>query len=81
MTAGSDNHRSPATTLFGVRLEKRLTSIDDYVKIILEKEEIGLYVPEGRFELTGSPEIDERHKAYLLDASGRDVPAPKEWID
>ncbi len=81
MTAGSDNHRSPATTLFGVRLEKRLTSIDDYVKIILEKEEIGLYVPEERFELTGSPEIDERHKAYLLDASGRDVPAPKEWID
>ena len=81
MTAGSDNHRSPATTLFGVRLEKRLTSIDDYVKIILEKEEIGLYAPEGRFELTGSPEIDERHKAYLLDASGRDVPAPKEWID
>ena len=81
MTAGSDNHRSPATTLFGVRLEKRLTSIDDYVKIILEKEEIGLYVPEGRFELTGSPEIDERHKAYLLDASGRDVPAAKEWID
>jgi len=27
------------------------------------------------------PEIDERHKAYLLDDSGQDIPAPKEWID
>ncbi len=81
MTAGSDNHRSPASPLFGVMLEKRLTSIVDYVKIILDRNEIGLYVPEGRFELTGIPEIDERHKAYLLDSSGRDIPAPKEWID
>ena len=81
MTAGSDNHRSPASSLFGVMLEKRLTSIDDYVKIILDRNEIGLYVPEGRFELNGIPEIDERHKAYLLDSSGRDIPAPKEWID
>ena len=81
MTAGSDNHRSPASSLFGVMLEKRLTSIDDYVKIILDRNEIGLYVPEGRFELNGIPEIDERHKAYLLDSSGWDIPAPKEWID
>ena len=81
MTAGSDNHRSPAEELFGVALEKRLTSIDDYVKIILNRNEIGLYVPEERFELTGKPEIDERHKAYLSDPSGRDIPAPKEWID
>ena len=81
MTAGSDNHRCPASALFGVMLEKRLTSIDDYVKIILARNEIGLYVPEGRFELNGIPEIDERHKAYMLDPSGRDIPAMKEWID
>jgi hypothetical protein len=81
MTAGSDNHRSPADVLYGVRLEKRLTSIYDYVKIILDRNKIGLYVPEGRFELAGVPEIDERHKAYLLDDSGRDIRAPKEWID
>ncbi len=81
MTAGSDNHKSPAGELFGVALEKRLTSIDDYVKIILGRNKIGLYVPEGRFELTDTSEIDERHKAYLLDPSGRDIPAPKEWID
>ena len=81
MTAGSDNHRSPADVLYGVRLEKRLTSISDYVRIIMDRNDIGLYVPEGRFELTGMPDIDERHKAYLLDAFGQDIPAPKEWID
>ena len=81
MTAGTDNHKSPAAQLFGVVLEKRLTSIDDYVKMILDKDAIGLYVPEGRFELAGTPEIDERHRAYLADPSGRLIPAPKEWID
>lgn len=81
MTAGSDNHRSPAEELFGVQLEKRLTSIDDYVKIILNRSRIGLYVPEGRFGLTGRPVIDERHRAYILDENGQDIPAPKEWID
>ena len=81
MTAGSDNHRSPAAMLFGVALEKRLTSIDDYVKMILNQNEIGLYVPEGRFELTGIPEIDERHKAFMVESSGRVIPAPKEWTD
>ena len=81
MIAGSDNHRSPADELYGVRLEKRLTSISDYVKMIMNRNVIGLYVPEGRFELAGVPEIDERHKAYLLDDSGQDIPAPKEWID
>ena len=81
MTAGSDNHRSPTETLFGVVLEKRLTSIFDYVKIILERNQIGLFIPEGRFKLSGTPEIDERHKAYLLDDCGQDIPASKEWID
>jgi len=64
-----------------VALEKRLTSIDDYVKMILNQNEIGLYVPEGRFELTGIPEIDERHKAFMVESSGRVIPAPKEWTD
>ena len=81
MTAGSDNHKSPAPQLFGVLLEKRLTSIDDYVRMILNREHIGLYVPEGRFDLAETPEIDERHRTYLLDSSWQDIPAYKEWID
>lgn len=81
MTAGSDNHHSPSETLYGVELENRLTSIGDYVKIILNHEKIGLHVPQERFELTEKPVLDERHRAYLVDAEERIVPAPKEWID
>ena len=81
MTAGSDNHNSPAPVLFGVQLERKLTSIYDYVRIILNRDTIGLYVPEDRFVLDGKPEIDERHRAYFPDDSGQDFPAPKEWID
>ena len=81
MTAGSDNHKSPADKLFGVKLEKRLTSIDDYVRIILDRGKIDLYVPEGRFALSGRPVIDERHKAYLIDENEQDIPAPVEWVD
>ncbi len=80
MTAGSDNHRSPAETVYGVELEKRLTSIEDYVKIILNREAIGLYVPESRFQIPGRPEIDSRHQAFMLDEWEQDVPAGREWI-
>ena len=80
MTAGSDCHRAPAKELFGVVLEKRLTSIRDYVKIIMEKYPIELYIPEGRFNLNDSAEPDERHRAYLLDSEERDIPADKQWM-
>ena len=81
MTAGSDNHCGTGWPLYGVSLEKRLTCIQDYVRMILNREQIGLIVPEGRFELEDTPEIDERHRAYMLDAGEKDLPAGKEWID
>ena len=80
MTAGSDNHRSPAPELYGVELEKRLTSIDDYVKIILEKGHIGLHVPEERFAFSDNAEPDERHIAYLLDKNEKDTVFRKQWM-
>ena len=81
MTAGSDNHKSPAKETYGVILQKRLTSIQDYVQIILNREEIGLYVPEERFAMEPGIVLDERHKAYMLDKNEQDVPTEKEWID
>lgn len=81
MTAGSDNHHSPAETLYGVILESRLTSIEDYVRMILNHEKIGLHVPESRFQLTEKPKLDERHRAYYLDSREKDVPAAKDWTD
>ena len=80
MTAGSDNHCGANWPLYSVALGKRLTSIDEYVKMILEREQMGLYVPEGRFNMNGIPEIDDRHRAYMLDQSEQDMPAGKEWI-
>ena len=80
MTAGSDNHLSPIPDPYGVVLEKRLTSIEDYVKIILDKAQIGLYVPEGRFSVSGNPEPDERHFAYLLDQNEQDTVFRKQWM-
>lgn len=81
MTAGSDNHWStPISPIYGIELEKRLTRIEDYVKIILEKGPIGLHVPEERFMMPDDVEIDERHRAWMLNQSEQDVPAPKEWI-
>ena len=80
MTAGSDNHCGTGWPLYGVTLQKRLTSIKDYVRIIMEKSMIQLHIPDGRFDLSGIPEIDDRHRAYMLDELEQDIPAPKEWI-
>ena len=81
MTAGSDNHCGLNWPLYGVVLEKRLTTITDYVKIIMEKNPVQLHIPEGRFEFADPPVIDERHRALMLDENEREAPAEKEWID
>ena len=79
MTAGSDNHCSPPKEAFGILLEKRLTGIQDYVKIVLEKGSIGLKVPESRFGWDPDWIIDERHHAFLLNDQEETIPAGKEW--
>ena len=83
MTAGSDNHWSrPEATIYGVALEKRLTSIGDYVKIITNRSEpIGLHVPDERFVIPGDFEMDDRHRAWMLDEKEEDVPADRQWLD
>ena len=80
MTAGSDNHHSPIPEPFGVELEKKLTDIRDYVSIILNREPVGLHVPGDRFKVSGDPEPDERHLAYLLDRNEQDRAAGEQWM-
>ncbi len=80
MTAGSDNHLSPVEDPYGVILEKRLTSITDYVRMICEKECIGLHVPEGRFSVSWEGEPDERHLAFFLDKYEHDVVMPEQYL-
>ena len=74
MTAGSDNHRSPAPMPFGVELETRLTCIEDYARMIRERAPIGLHVPEGRFVM---PE-GEREEAEVLRLNEREETEPLE---
>ena len=80
MTAGSDNHRSPVDGPYGVELEKRLTSIQDYVNIILNKYRIGLHVPDDRFILPAEGEPDARHCAFALDEQELDILSAKQWM-
>ncbi|MBE5789439.1 MAG: histidinol-phosphatase [Clostridiales bacterium] len=80
MTAGSDNHHSPAKALFGIRLEKKLTDILEYVKIILNHEPVGLQVPEERFFPEAEFLPDERHRAYLLDEHEQPIPSDRQWL-
>ena len=63
-----------------MELGKRLTSIDDYVKIILDRGHIGLHVPEERFLVSGDPEPDPRHFAYLLDKNEKDTVLRNQWM-
>ena len=81
MTAGSDNHRGDNWPLYGVVLEKRLTSMADYVRIIMDRNAVKLHIPEGRFDFAEPPVIDERHQALMLDENEQEHPAEKEWID
>ena len=80
MTAGSDNHHSPVPGPYGVELEKRLTSIDDYVKIILGKGRVVMHVPESRFTATLAGEPDERHCAYVLNNLEQDTTLTNQWL-
>lgn len=80
MTAGSDNHHSPAQTLFGVELDQKLKSINDYVSLILNRGKIGLHVPEDRF-IMPQAELDDRHRAFRIDENENTVEAEKQWMD
>lgn len=73
MTAGSDNHHSPAPLLFGVELEEKLESICDYASIIRQRKPIGLHVPPERFIM---PEgmMDDRHRAWWINQNEETVP-------
>ncbi len=78
MTAGSDNHHSPREELFGVELAEKLGSILEYAALIREKGRIGLHVPAERFILPEG-EMDERHRAWELNAREETVPAGQPW--
>lgn len=83
MTAGSDNHDSPSSMqnpdeIFGIALDRPLSSIHDLVRIIRQKGEIGLRVPPSRFEL--HPETDPAIESNWLDENEQLVPTGRDWL-
>lgn len=81
--AGSDNHhssgdRNPTEKLFGVELEEKLGSIHDFVRIIRNREKIGLHVPVNRFEI--QPEDQLEREVFWLNEKEEAVPCVRDWL-
>ncbi len=83
MTAGSDNHDSEkvasADELYGVSLNTRLSSIQDYVQLIRNRGEIGLHVPTSRFEL--QPMTEPLPENYWIDEKEELIPTHRSWLE
>ena len=82
VTAGSDNHHSyeglkELGKLFGVALPDRLTSVADYVDVILNRKPLRLLVPPERFDI---PEETLHLNTYWVDDEGRFTPTGVSWL-
>jgi hypothetical protein len=80
--AGSDIHRvtdiGKKYEPYGVELEKKLNSIDDYVALIRNRADIGLSIPPGRCNYRGKDGARRlRLKVDIRDRNGRPVKSKK----
>ena len=83
MTAGSDNHHSfegldPEQRIMGVALEQRLSSIHDWVQLILRKQPICLHVPQGRWQASEGKSLVA--ESFFLDENECLQPTPPDWL-
>lgn len=82
MTSGSDNHNAEIALehpekVTGVRLDRRLGNIGDWVNMILTRQPIGLNVPDGRFAIEpGAPRLE----SFWMDEREQLVPTRRDWL-
>lgn len=79
LTAGSDNHRSrEGSVLYGVALDKPLTSSADWVRHVLARQPHTLLCDAARFssDVTKEPLIP----VFLLDENEERIPLPMDWL-
>lgn len=82
MTSGSDNHNAEIALehpekVTGVRLDRRLGNIGDWVNMILTRQPIGLNVPDGRFAIEpGAPRLE----SFWMDEREQLVPTHRDWL-
>ena len=82
MTSGSDNHNAENALarpekVTGVALENKLTSIQDWVKVILTRQPIGLCVPDSRFDI---PADAPRLNTFWMDENENLIPTNRDWL-
>ena len=82
MTAGSDNHNAVNALahpekITGVALEKKLTSIQDWVQVILQREKVEMNVPASRFYI---PADAPALTSYWMDQDENLVPTHRDWL-
>ena len=81
--AGSDNHHScpekmTPSRMFGIELDQKLTSIHDLVRIILNREPIGLHVPKERFSIQPGDQLQK--EVFWLDENENAIPDGRDWL-
>ena len=77
--AGSDNHKShESSVLYGVGLDRRIDSADEWVQHILTRQPHALLVPEGRFD--GDPTVEPLIPSYLYNEKEKFVELPMDWL-
>ena len=82
MTSGSDNHNAEMALahperVTGVALEKKLTSIQDWIEVILTRQPIGVTAPASRFEI---PQDAPHLVSYWMDDNEELVPTGRDWL-
>ena len=76
---GSDNHKShEGSVLYGVGLDKTVTTVAEWVAHILNKQPHTLIVPEGRFD--GDPTVEPLIPSYWLNEQEEFVQLPMDWL-
>ena len=77
--SGSDNHKSqPDSVLFGVGLEEKLDSAQDWVAHILQRKPHTLLCPEDRFDVELAPTLEL--PAFWMNEQEQFVPMETDWL-
>ncbi len=79
MTSGSDNHCSrPEQTFMGIAVDEPFQSVQDYVRLILERKPVQLLGNSRRFDF--QPEEDVYLPCFVIDENEQHVPYHRAWM-
>ena len=82
--AGSDNHsidriNNQPESIFGVELSKPLTSIQDFVSVILQRKPLNLVIPQAHY-FDVDKEKEPVLETFMIDENENLVPDPVDYL-